>query len=322
MSLDLQPIRTAVARHGRVARVIVADVRGSAPRDAGTSMLVWRDGQEGTIGGGALEWEAAATARRALQNDRGAVDQRPLGPDLGQCCGGSVVLGTEIWDAERLAQAEDAAAAGPVFVRRIAGGLPCPKSLYAASGQSAAHVTRLEAGWLTEPLLPAATPLWIWGAGHVGRAVVDVMAPLPGWQITWADTAADRFPASETPGVTGLWASDLPRLARHAPQDAAHLILTYSHPIDLALCDALLQRGFGFCGLIGSATKWARFSKRLTEMGHSERAVRRITCPIGQRTLGKHPTQIAIGVASQLLAVQLELEGETLPTSKSRQAGV
>ena len=90
-------------------------------------------------------------------------------------------------------------------------------------------------------------------------------------------------------------------LVPHAPQNAHHLILTYSHALDLALCNALLGRGFAFAGLIGSATKWARFKNRLSAMGHGPVAINRITCPIGDPALGKHPQMIAIGVAAALL---------------------
>jgi xanthine dehydrogenase accessory factor len=90
-------------------------------------------------------------------------------------------------------------------------------------------------------------------------------------------------------------------LADHAPTDAEHLILTYSHALDLDLCHRLLRRGFLSCGLIGSATKWARFRSRLTALGHDAAAVGRIRCPIGDPALGKHPQAIAVGVAAELL---------------------
>jgi xanthine dehydrogenase accessory factor len=105
-------------------------------------------------------------------------------------------------------------------------------------------------------------------------------------------------------GVTTIHASDLALLAAHVPQavpHAHHLILTYSHAIDLALCDALLRRPTASIGLIGSATKWARFRTRLTAMGHAPAQISRIACPIGDPTLGKHPTAIALGVATALL---------------------
>ena len=127
------------------------------------------------------------------------------------------------------------------------------------------------------------------------------LAPLPGLGITWVDTSPERFPPEVPDCVTVLPATDLARLVRHAPQEAEHLILTYSHELDFALCHGLLSHGFGFAGLIGSDTKWARFRSRLRALGHGDAQISRICCPIGQKSLGKHPQAIAIGVAAHLL---------------------
>jgi xanthine dehydrogenase accessory factor len=135
----------------------------------------------------------------------------------------------------------------------------------------------------------------------VGRALVAVLAPLPGVAITWVDVAADRFPADVPEGVTVLPAADPARLADHAPREAEHLVLTYSHALDLELCHRLLGRGFARLGLIGSATKWARFRSRLAALGHAPAQITRIDCPIGNPALGKHPQAIAVGVAAEFL---------------------
>ncbi len=218
-------------------------------------MLVFADRIEGTIGGGALEWEAMRQARQMLADGARFSERRmPLGPGLGQCCGGAVTL---------------------VF----------------------------EAAEALDP--PGTAPLWIWGAGHVGRALVTVMAPLPEVAITWVDTTNGRFPA-EVPDTVFKFIAHDPALAMpRAPKDAHHLILTYSHDIDLSLCHAALTHGFASCGLIGSATKWARFQSRLRNLGHADAQISRITCPIGDPSLGKHPQAIAIGVAARLLDGQM-----------------
>jgi xanthine dehydrogenase accessory factor len=242
-------------------RVSVVSTRGSAPREAGAQMLVTADGIIGTIGGGALEWQAMAEARAMLKAGAGPVERTvSLGPGLGQCCGGAVTLRFEL--AEGLVR-------------------------------------------------PAGAPLWIWGAGHVGRALVRTLSPLPEVAISWIDTAPGRFPHDMPETVTRLVAADPPRLMPHAPGDAHHLILTYSHDIDLALCDAVLRRGFATCGLIGSATKWARFRSRLGALGHADAEISRIDCPIGDPGLGKHPQAIAVGVTARLLKEQLHKESAT-----------
>jgi xanthine dehydrogenase accessory factor len=170
-------------------------------------------------------------------------------------------------------------------------------------------------GWFVEPVAQPTTPLWIWGAGHVGRALVDVLHPIPELEITWVDTAPNRFPDSIPEGVNALPASDPLRVVPHAPGNAAHLILTYSHALDLSLCDALLRHGFEFAGLIGSDTKWARFTSRLRKMGHPDAQISRICCPIGQKSLGKHPQAIAVGVAAQLLSLSTTKAGALCPTT-------
>ena len=303
MSFDREALAAAIAQHGRVARVLVAEARGSAPRGPGTAMLVWADGQSGTIGGGALEYAAAEAARGLLPRGGARVDRRALGPDLGQCCGGAVVLVTEVFDAGALAASGDGA-----FARRVEGEAPMPLSLRQAlkdaRGQGLGPRLRLDAGWLIEPGTQPRRPLWIFGAGHVGRALVDVITPLPDFVITWVDTGAERFPDPLPPGVTALPAPDPARALALAPPSAEILILTYSHALDLALCHAALSRGLTRIGLIGSATKWARFRTRLGQLGHSQAEIAQIACPIGNPALGKHPQAIAVGVAAALLRPQ------------------
>ena len=234
--------------------VTVAKTQGSAPREAGAAMRVFVDGQDGSIGGGALEWEAVGIARKMLSDGETQSQRKfPLGPELGQCCGGSVVLD---------------------FIEGALGAEP------------------------------SGTPLWIWGAGHVGRAIAAMLAPFDA-PITLIDTTAERMPDPMPMRVTPLVAADPLRVVGRAPKDADHLIMTYSHTLDLGLCDSLLRHGFRSAGLIGSATKWARFQRRLGALGHTEHKVSRITCPIGDPKLGKHPQAIAIGVANAFLSKQI-----------------
>ncbi len=302
MSFDLADLSDAVSREGRVARVVVAEAKGSAPREAGAAMLVWAGGQSGTIGGGALEFEAAARARGMLAAGGARVDRMALGPELQQCCGGRVVLVTEVFDAAAVAALVPEAG---LVVRRVGTGempLAVRRRLQKARGEGVTGGPELVQGWMVETVSEAERAIWIWGAGHVGRALVGVLAPLPGLRITWIDTSADRFPETIPPGVERLVAADPALLAAHAPEEAEHQILTYSHALDLALCHALLGRGFARAGLIGSKTKWARFRKRLEELGHADAQISRIACPIGDPSLGKHPQAIAISVSAAILA--------------------
>lgn len=300
-------------------------------------MLVWESGQSGTIGGGALEFEAAARARAMLatrapdpsfsrdgesanllsskrlpsvfhpsstEGVAARVDRVALGPSLGQCCGGAVTLWTEVFDAEPVPEAGVLARGPgemPLAVKRI---------LAAARGQGVRPMAGLVQGWLVEPVAEAERQVWVWGAGHVGRALVAVLAPLPGIAVTWVDVAPERFPDLEPDGVAVVPVSDPALLADHAPEGAEHLILTYSHALDLELCHRLLNRGFRSCGLIGSATKWARFRSRLKALGHEAAEIGRIRCPIGDPALGKHPQAIAVGVVAELLRAPKVAAGE------------
>jgi len=302
MSFDRAGLAAAVARHGRVARVVVAETAGSAPREAGAAMLVWANGQDGTIGGGTLEWEAAAAARDLLVAGGPArVTRAALGPDLGQCCGGRVTLVTELWEAATL-PADGAEVVARALVPGAAQPLSVARLVARARNGSAPVRPVLVDGWLVEPVARARRAVWVWGAGHVGRAIVGVLAPLPDVAVTWVDTATDRFPDAVPPGLAMIADADPAAVMARTPVDAHHLILTYSHALDLALCHAALARGFASCGLIGSATKWARFRSRLAGLGHVPSAIARIRCPIGEPALGKHPQAIAIGVAAELLA--------------------
>lgn len=298
MSFDRAGLIAACRAQGRVARVVVARVKGSAPREVGAAMLVWKDGQSGTIGGGALEHELTQDAQRRLGDGKDVLSRHALGPDMGQCCGGSVEILTEFYDVTRAeALPEDLITRGtgpePLAVKRArarlraSGERPCPT---------------LVSGWMIEPVSQPQRTIWIWGAGHVGRALIDVMSPLPDLDITWIDTDTARFPEIIPHGVTRLCAAQPAELVAYAPTRAEHLIVTYSHALDLELCHRLLGHGFISTGLIGSATKWARFRNRLRDLGHGPVQIARITCPIGNPAFGKHPVAIAIGVAADLLA--------------------
>jgi xanthine dehydrogenase accessory factor len=303
MSFDLATLASTVAAKGRVVRVVIAAHKGSAPRESGVAMLVWQSGQHGTIGGGTLEFDAARRARELLASDSiTEVNRAALGPTLGQCCGGAVTVAYEVFDADRLLTiTPDGLFARPVEAATADTPFSVQKLL--AQHRSGHKLTTpvLTHGWLLEQISEPTRILWVWGAGHVGRAIVSVLAPFPEFAIKWVDTCVERFPQSLPEGVTQLLADNPASLVSLAPHDAEHLILTYSHALDLSLCHHLLTQGFARAGLIGSASKWARFQSRLRALGHDSAAISRIDCPIGDPALGKHPQAIAVGVVARLL---------------------
>jgi len=250
-------------------RVTLSRVRGSAPREQGACMLVGATRTSGSIGGGHLEFRAIATARQlrarwiASEPPAPHVESHALGPALGQCCGGQVELHYEI----------------------------------AASAA-----------------LPSPTPLFhlqLFGAGHVGRAGQRALRPLP-CHVDWIDEREQEFPPDVlAPEPEHPWPSTLRALAVDAPEaeiatappGAFYLVMTHSHDLDFRLGEVILRRSdIGWFGLIGSATKRARFLRRWRDRGVAETALQRLVCPIGiSGIVGKAPEIIAASVAAQLL---------------------
>ena len=259
---------------GACVVVEVIKAEGSTPREEGAKMLVTLRGISSSIGGGTLEWLAMAEAQSLLGKPSARrTITKSLGPDLGQCCGGRVTLLLESFTQVDIFKIESRASK--------------------------------ETG--------EATRLHLWGAGHVGRALVMALAPLP-FEITWWDVRDNAFPTHVPENVTC-------RLG--APRDmqipGVVLVMTHSHALDFEIVEfALRNRDYSHVGLIGSETKRARFLKRLAEAGHGADDIARLTCPIGNKAiLSKHPAVIAASVAVQLLEWR-----EHLKTSEIPMAGV
>lgn len=311
-----------------VVRITVLAVRGSAPREPGACMLVCDSGDpsravRGSIGGGHLEWEALRRARALLVSGEGcALARYTLGASLGQCCGGVVELGLERHDPADLAWVDAARAAGAsasvalvsdwdltraVPPRRLLrtgarrSGEPAPAPFALARAATSLQVV--------ERLDGARSTVFLYGAGHVGGALVRILAGLP-VQVHWVDSREEQFAAlpERLPDNVVPLVSELPAAeAARAPAQAWHLIMTHSHDQDFAIGRALLGRGaFAGAGVIGSATKAARFAARWARLGYSREEIGRIICPIGLPGIrGKAPGVIALAVAAQL---QLQLE--------------
>ena len=314
----LATLRNRLQTHKTVVRVTVAAVRGSAPREPGASMLIHAGGEDGTIGGGHLELMASNIARDMLSPAaaEARLDRFPLGASLGQCCGGIVELWFERFTAADVEFVDRA-------LRARSGSGPCVLATSIAAANSARH--RLldglgnapdpsqqawlqrgpgKEGVLFERLDARYPPLWLFGAGHVGKAMANVFADLP-VNLTWIDSREAMLPAAIPPHVRVI-ATDAPVDAVvDAPAGALFLVLTHSHDLDFELCRAILSRGdFAWAGLIGSATKAARFRQRLAQRGFKSTEIDRITCPIGITGIGsKLPQAIAVAVAAQVLQV-------------------
>jgi xanthine dehydrogenase accessory factor len=246
--------------------VSVDTTAGSAPREAGAWMAVFAGDVVGTIGGGHLEFQAIAEARRQLAGATGEPVRRyPLGPSLGQCCGGVVHL-----RFERIGAADI-----PALERRLA---------------------------------PHLSPLALFGGGHVGKALVDVLSTLR-FALSWIDSRDGIFPGQVPPNVACEHSDPVQAAVGGLAPGSRVLIMSFSHAEDLDIVAACLRRlrasdDLPYIGLIGSNTKWAAFRHRLQERGFTEGELARITCPIGLPGIsGKEPETIAVSVAAQILQV-------------------
>jgi xanthine dehydrogenase accessory factor len=258
-----------LATEAAIVRVTVTVVRGSSPREPGATMLVTRHAQQGTIGGGNLEWQAVEHARRLLDEASTALlleEELRLGPDLAQCCGGVVTLSLERMPATMRAE---------LLARRDA--------------------------QRREP----APALWIFGAGHVGKAVLRQLDELPLFDITWIDNRPGLLPATQAPHVQARCVPEPVELVRDAPAGTSFLVLTHDHELDFQLCAAILARGdAAWTGLIGSQSKAARFRSRLRRAGFGAAAIATLQCPVGLTAIrSKLPAAIAVGIVAQLLAL-------------------
>lgn len=255
-------LSSAIKNHGTCVLASVVGVKGSTPRDTDAFMIVTKNGFHGSIGGGTVEWRVMAEAQAMLNNGtRKRKLDYVLGPDLGQCCGGRMQVEAELYSTVDLE-----------FVEHL----------------------RKE--------LPAHQPsICIFGAGHVGRALVLALAPLP-HVVRWIDPRPEAFPEM-VPSNVGL---------HHLPDPVSILselqsgdfvyVMSHSHALDLEIVDAALRLTGIHVGVIGSETKRARFEKRLLEAGVSAGRVAELICPIGVAGIhSKHPAAIAASVVAQIL---------------------
>ena len=325
-------LNLAIESHGACVLVTVARARGSTPREAGAKMVVTPDGVLGTIGGGNLEQVAIDQGLRLIGQSEpsGAQSQTiSLGPSLGQCCGGSVdllfdpIVGTVPDWVEAAGEAgeggeavitittlgQDDAATRALRHGDLAGD-PLHEAIKSHAqrlfdeGQPACALvkSRHHETVVLELHKNIDTPVVLFGAGHVGRSIVASLQDLP-FRVTWVDQRAHEFPGDIPANAVPVVARDPVAEIDRAPPGSIYLVLTHSHPLDLALCAKILQRAdFRFLGLIGSSTKRERFRRQLAQLGLAEDQLDRMTCPIGIAGIpGKTPAEIGIAVAAQLL---------------------
>ena len=303
--------------------VTVSGIRGSSPREPGAKMIVTARETIGTIGGGQLEHQCTHIAAGLLDREDAPATRRfPLGPALGQCCGGvvdvlfePVARGLPEWlrdlralHGQRLpavlvtdtgAGAKCIVTADSVFDRA---GADCDAAIVAAArGYLEGGAAEVRDGKFFEPVLGSDFNIAVFGAGHVGAAVVNLLSGLD-CNIRWIDSRRDIFRAAPRNAKTIETGEPALEVAA-MPPGSYYLVMTHSHPLDLDICERILRRGdAAYCGLIGSLTKRRRFEKRLRQQGLAQNVIDTLVCPIGVEGIsGKKPAEIAIAVAAEIL---------------------
>jgi xanthine dehydrogenase accessory factor len=269
-------LASAISKSGPCVLASVVATKGSTPRDSDAWMIVTNNGFHGTIGGGTVEWRVMGEAQMMLQS--GAQKRKldyVLGPDLGQCCGGRMQVELEVYSKTNLPSIETLAT------------------------ESTSNVTTI----------------CIFGAGHVGRALVLALAPFP-FAVKWVDPRPEAFPTAVPNNVVLHRLPDPRSILNGLEQGSFVYVMSHSHALDFEIVDAALRQHHLHVGVIGSATKRARFEKRLLEVGLTADRIAQLMCPIGVAGISsKHPAAIAASVVTQILqmdAVEASAVSQTL----------
>ena len=326
--------------------VTVTAGKGSIPREPGAKMIVTIDALHGTIGGGELEYQAIDAARAMLRGSGNRQAKRfGLGANLGQYCGGAANLLLErvprgaAWvnlaggwldagvscvvvtpfDGQARLLVRDGETWGTLGDPAVdACAAETARTMLANRDRDAAVLgLGANVAALFEPLQPSDFNVVLFGAGHVGRALVRVLGPVP-CRVTWVDSRADEFPP-DVPDNVRVVRTDAPAAEVAAARPGSYfLVMTHSHALDFEVVESVLRRGdFAYCGMIGSQTKRRTFENGLAKRGAGAGLLARFTCPIGIPGIkGKEPGTIAVAVAAQLL----EQRERDSSDSKSEQA--
>ncbi len=256
-------IQQFLEQSAQIALVRVEQAKGSVPRDTGTWMLVAPDNCFGTIGGGQLEYMAIDEARALFRNAKSSrILNIPLGPEIGQCCGGNIRLTVDVLD----------------------------------------HQARLDIMAVHHSSLAAYPSVYVFGAGHVGRALIAALTPLPVKPVMIDTRPAEMALVPET--VEKHLVALPEEVVRSAQPASAFVVLTHDHSLDFLITrEALLRGDARYVGMIGSKTKRAVFGRWCRGFSNGNVKMAEMTCPIGGgRSRDKRPEVIAAFVAAEVIA--------------------
>jgi xanthine dehydrogenase accessory factor len=309
----------------RVVVVTVAGIRGSAPREVGAKMIVTENETLGTIGGGQLEYQCTHLAFDLLGDDETpSLRKFPLGSSMGQCCGGVVDIlfepiasGLPAWlrDLRALHGQHEPAISATHVAGEYHKCVITADTVYgeaadtlgidiigrARYGLDTDRIAHRSDDWFLELVIGSDLNIAVFGAGHVGAAVVKTLASLD-CNIRWIDSRRNML--RHTPkNVRAIETPDPSLEVAAMPPGSCYLVMTHSHAIDFDICDRILQRqDAAYCGLIGSQSKRRRFEKRYRAQGMSDEILEQLVCPIGVAGIsGKKPAEIAVAASAEVL---------------------
>ncbi len=263
MNFAIDSLEAFLAREYKLVIVEIKKTFGSTPRETGTFMLVSPTDAHGTIGGGQMEHLAIDNARALLAGVSDQFEMNiPLGPDIGQCCGGRMVLTFRIGD----------------------------------------DATRAALDRKLKERLKALPEVWLFGAGHVGRALADalLLLPLKTYAVETRKSELDLMSAGASHRLVAMPEA----IVKDIAPGSAVVILTHDHALDFLIArEALARNDLAYVGMIGSKTKRATFSSWARKEGLSDDAISRLVLPIGGKTVSdKRPSVIAAMSAAEILA--------------------
>lgn len=333
--------------------IVITTTKGSVPRETGTRMIVTTSEVFGTIGGGHLEFKAIEIAQDMLATCAPVQLKRfPLGASLGQCCGGLVNLlfepvapnATWIDSLQQLERSRTPcvvvtplrgdATAGKLVVSRDAisgtlGAVTLDASAIAiatqrlATRQPAATLRVAGDEFFFEAQRAPDFNIVLFGAGHVGRALVKILSELPS-TVEWIDSRDGEFPDADFAGVKKR-VSEFPEdEVANAPTGSYFLVMTHSHALDQLITERILLRGdFAYFGLIGSVSKRRQFERKLVARGVPSSRIAEMACPIGARGIdSKEPMAIAVSIAMELMRHRSEIQQRSHSDNVSRHDSV
>lgn len=321
--------------HDTVLVTIIAD-RGSAPRGAGSQMLVGSNGRIiGTIGGGAVEAHSEQIALEQLSKKESRIHDFQLHKnakeDIGMVCGGAVKVHFQYIPGDSTIWQTAAGTALERIARREPGWLTlktdgsAPSLLDGAGlpllgGTVEGRVTHKV--WLPDQNaavfslpLPIGERAFIFGGGHCAQALAPLLTTV-GFRVTVMDNREEYANRDNFPNVEQLIVGDYTRLSDYVTftDDDYAVIMTNGHSFDFDVEEQLLRRTMAYVGVIGSRSKKAAVNQRLREKGITEEAIATVYSPIGISIKAVTPEEIAVSIAGELILVRAqhrELCGET-----------